>query len=109
MGLIKVKNLNGTSSETKCTEGAYWIDHWANYMNYSGACCSRRGCSKTAEVGGHVKKVQSQDNTEYIVPLCNGCNQLSSDEIYEVQENRLVPVSHEKWPSGKSCKIASSM
>ena len=49
-------------------------------------------------------KVQSQDKTEYVVPLCKDCNNQSSDITYEVDENLLVPVSHENWPSGKLCK-----
>ena len=104
MGLIKVKNMNGTSKTPKCTEGAYWIDHWKNYKCYSKGICSKKGCYKPVEVGGHVIKVQSQDKTEYVVPLCKDCNNQSSDITYEVDENLLVPVSHEKWPSGKSCK-----
>ena len=106
MGQVKVKNLNGTSKTPKCTEGASWLEHWKNYMGYSKGVCSREGCCKEVEVGGHVKMVNSQDNTEYIVPLCKDCNNLSSEKSYEVKESLLVPVSHEKWPSGKSCKKA---
>ena len=104
MGMIKVKNLNGTSNTPKCTEGVSWIKHWENYMCYSKGFCSRKGCCQSVEVGGHVKKVDSTDDNEYIVPLCGDCNKMSSEIVYEVKEDLLVPVSHARWPSGKSCK-----
>ncbi len=105
MGLIIVKNANGTTKDPKCTEGAYWIDHWSNFMNFTRAVCSRKDCCKTTElVGGHVKKVDSDDNNKYIVPLCRECYKLSSDVVYEVNDNLLVPVSHSNWTAGKSCK-----
>ena len=103
MALITVKNLNGTSQTAKCSEGAFWIDHWKNYMHYSRALCSRKGCMHPAEVGGHVKIDQSEEKAEYIVPLCKECNNRSSEEPYQVNENLLVPVSHENWPAGKTC------
>ena len=107
MGSIKVKNLNGTSKFDKCTEGASWLEHWKNYKHYSPGLCARKGCSMLAEVGGHVKKVESSDNTEYIIPLCKTCNNLSSETIYECGDDQLVPVSHANWPAGKTCKKLS--
>ena len=47
----------------------------------------------TEPVGGHVIKVDSEDKTRYIVPLCNTCNNSANNDEFDVDENDLVWVS----------------
>ena len=70
---MKVNNINGTS-ENKCSCGS-WLEHWKKYSgqlfpNY----CSERSCTKKPEVGAHVQKDNSYDNSWYIIPLCGEHN-----------------------------------
>ena len=70
---MKVKNIKGTTTR-KCNCGS-WIEHWRNYSNQSATICRAKGCSRHDIVGAHVKKCNSNDNHEYIVPFCKFHNQ----------------------------------
>jgi hypothetical protein len=70
--MILVKNLNGTSDK-RCNCSS-WLSHWEKYTNSKVTSCSVVGCYESNLVGGHVLKV-GEDNSHYIIPLCNSHNQ----------------------------------
>lgn len=88
--MIKVINLHGTTGR-KPKNYETWKDFWISKKGYWPSYCSASGCWQVAEVGAHVKKVDSLDNRWYIVPLCLGCNQRT--DTFWVDENLLVPVN----------------
>ena len=70
---MKVKNINGTKDNI-CKCGS-WLEHWKNFSrqklpNY----CPEDKCIQKPEVGAHVQKDSSTDNSWYIVPLCKTHN-----------------------------------
>jgi len=77
----KFKNLMGTGEKTcKCSS---WLKHWENGNGKTANLCMEKTCTKKAEVGAHVKKVDSVDNAHYIIPLCKTCNKLDKEfELY---------------------------
>lgn len=88
MSYVNVKNLNGTSG--RLPDGASsWKEYWENETGRKFGRCSCKGCGNTAEVGAHVQKSNSSDRKWYIVPLCKGDNNKSSDEIFEVKSEDL--------------------
>jgi len=66
---MKVKNINGTRDNTcKCDS---WLNHW---IRFSGETrlpmfCSEKACTQKPEVGAHVQKDSSSDNSWYITAL----------------------------------------
>lgn len=87
---MKVKNINGTATRS-CKCGS-WIEHWRNFSNQTATICRAKGCSRKDIVGAHVKKCNSTDNYEYIVPFCNFHNQ-QSDCIELVDGTVLTPAN----------------
>lgn len=90
---MKYKNIKGTSGRTPPAGYTSWLDY---YMKKNGLrstpSCARLYCGETADVGAHVKKVNSCDNSWYIVPLCTGCNML--DDEFELKTGvNPVPVN----------------
>jgi len=69
---LRVWNIVGTSAN-RCNCGS-WIDHWSRFSGSVPYRCSVYACMNMPEVGGHVKKVGSSDNSWYVVPLCTSCN-----------------------------------
>lgn len=69
---MKLKNINGTS-DNSCRCGS-WLDHWKKHSGQSVHICPVAYCLKKAEVGAHVQKHSSSDNSWYIVPLCKSHN-----------------------------------
>lgn len=91
MAIVKVKNLNGTS-KYKTKSGKAWLDEWEEIKKRPASYCWRDGCVKSTDlVGAHVKTLDS--GKWYIIPLCKECNAKSSEEIFEVTKEFLVPVS----------------
>ena len=90
--MVKVKNLNGTAGRVHNGYGS-WLEYWEAIARKSATQCMRNNCNVTGRnnlVGAHVKKVGSNDNKWYIVPLCKADN-MRTDEFY-VNEP-LVPVN----------------
>lgn len=87
---MKVKNVNGTADRS-CRCGS-WIAHWRNYSNQTATICRAKGCSRNDIVGAHVKKCNSTDNKEYIVPFCNFHNQ-QGDCIEIIDGTILTPAN----------------
>jgi hypothetical protein len=79
--MATVKNLHGTRGKScKCST---WKRHWlicsgASWPKY----CINRDCRNPPTLGGHVKKVDIDDNDHYIIPICASCNKL--EDQYEV-------------------------
>jgi hypothetical protein len=79
---MKYKNLNGTSPyKCKCVGG--WLGHFRAFGIGTSTKCAVLGCGNPSEVGGHVQKVRSTDESWYIVPLCKACNTLT--ESFELK------------------------
>ncbi len=77
---MKVRNINGTSQST-CKCGS-WLQHWKNYSgDQIGSYCRETSCTKKPELGAHVQKDDSSDNSWYIVPLCTEHNNMRGQTI----------------------------
>lgn len=86
-----VKNLHGTSGRSP-QNGNSWLEFWEMKTGLRANHCHYVGCGTTGRhnlVGAHVKKVGVNDDSWYIVPLCQGCNH--TDDNFWV-EGPLVPV-----------------
>ena len=70
---MKVRNINGTSDNTcKCSS---WLNHWEKFSGQAiPTYCPEKTCTQKPEVGAHVQKDSSTDNSWYIVPLCKKHN-----------------------------------
>ena len=93
---MRVTNLNNTG-DRDCSCGS-WINHWLNFNSKSqklpGKCPA---CNQNpVEVGAHVQKADGNDNGWYIVPLCKGCNNQSSDVIFDIGECALASANKAK-------------
>jgi len=81
----KVRNMKGTGGD-KAPDGLSWKAWWEKNSNKKFDLCSC--CGSKAEDGSHVKKVNVDDRSCYIVPLCHKCNE-SPDPI-DVNSGDLV-------------------
>ncbi len=69
---MQVKNLNGTSNnKCKCED---WLTHLENFSGIKRGYCSKGACLAKATLGAHVQKVDPNDSSWYIIPLCAACN-----------------------------------
>jgi len=89
---MKVRNINGTSQNT-CKCGS-WLQHWKNFSGQSlPSSCPVQNCFNTPNVGAHVQKDSSTDESWYIIPLCSthnvqtGASLTVSDSIALVSAN----------------------
>lgn len=82
---MKVRNVNGTTG-LSCKCGS-WLDHWKKFSGQTCQYCSQSSCRNPPDVGGHVQKVSSTDNSWYIIPLCHSHNQKSSE--MEIMDSRV--------------------
>jgi hypothetical protein len=88
---INVHNLNGTT-KNKRSDGS-WKNWWKAESGRKWGNCSCCGCESDDNViGAHVQKV-SGGNEWYIVPLCKKCNQKSSEEVFGINADDLVPIN----------------
>ncbi len=87
--MVLVKNINGTSDRTP-NNFYSWKDYWMSVKGYWPSKCAAYRCNHSADVGGHVIKVNSLDKSWYIVPICYLHN--NSGESFYVDESMLVPV-----------------
>lgn len=83
---MKYINLKSTGNRKCPSRYSSWLDY---YMQSNGLrvtpSCGHKGCSKTADVGAHVKKENSVDNKWYIIPSCQACNKVSTS--FEINSN----------------------
>jgi len=90
---MRVRNINGTSDNPKCPCGR-WIKHWENYSGKYATICSESECYKDAKHGSHVQKVDSDDRSWYIIPLCEIHNGYHGQEIEVSNSTILIPVTN---------------
>lgn len=91
-GIVDVKNMENTSDENQ----AVWIDGWERETGKKANKCSIIGCNNKPPKGdrlhgGHIKKVNSSDDTPYITPLCRVDNHYSMSDEFRVHKSDLVP------------------
>lgn len=65
MHVALVRSLEGT--ECSCED---WLDHWEKFGGQSVAFCPVMGCHEIDLAGVHVRKLEGDDATVYILPLC---------------------------------------
>lgn len=97
---MKVKNLPDTADE-RCTKCGTWLAHWKKHAGKTTSYCLGKGCTGSADVGAHVKKVAVDDGKRYIVPLCYECNKKT--EAFELKPNiNLAPATPCKAQGNKA-------
>ena len=70
---MQVNNINGISDST-CTCGS-WLDHWKKFSRQTiPRYCPEKTCTHKPELGAHVQKDSSTDQSWYIIPLCKKHN-----------------------------------
>ena len=73
---MNLRNIKGTT-ENRC-HCESWLEHWKQYARHRNRkdppTCSVAFCKNTDIVGAHVQ-IEDDDDTWYIVPLCNAHNQ----------------------------------
>lgn len=75
-------NQRGTSKRS-CPCGS-WQKHWMNHTKQAWpASCSAAGCTFRPTLGAHL--VNSAEVGEFIVPLCDVCNQ--REHAFSLKEN----------------------
>ena len=97
-----VRNASGTG-ERECSCGS-WIKHWENFSGIKVRTCRRKGCSGNDLDGAHVKLWNGDNNKEYIVPLCCGCNQIAVGEKIELKEGTLLVRANKSETCEKASK-----
>lgn len=94
---VKVKNIKHTSSKKHkrpLNGRESWLDYYKKSKGISSDMtlpCANIACNKKAEVGGHVKKDDSEKKW-YITPLCSKCNNFNNEDSFTVRKDNLVPI-----------------
>ena len=81
---MRIKNINGTS-EREPSGYKSWQDFWEK----------KTGLKAENDVGGHVKKVDSQDNTWHIADITYAQNNLSEPYDYNSELAKLYDYAPE--------------
>lgn len=98
--LLLVRNKAGTGSRDNCPCGS-WRKHWENFSGKPWPYeCSNLICDNIATDGCHVVDDLSEDNTEYIVPLCSECNNPRNTDSFFLKDG-VIPVPAN---TNKTCK-----
>lgn len=90
LNMVKVKNVEG---HYKVPTGySSWLNYWERKMNKKVDECQKNGCNEKEDlVGGHVHKVGDED-TVYLVPICQEHNHYTFTDEYEVPGDMLLKV-----------------
>ena len=98
--LIKVKHVHSDDRWANPKDGSpSWIEYWKKYSGFElKDFCRDCHCKPSGDnifVGAHVKKVNSLDETIYIVPVCKACNIKGASDCHEFEcDSRiLVPAN----------------
>lgn len=83
--------MNGTSIKNPPYAFTSWLEYWEYQTGSKATICSRHNCWERDLVGGHVKKVDSGDDSHYIVPICKSCNHYNNTDPYYVSEELVKP------------------
>lgn len=79
-------NVKGSGNRVTC-KCRSWKNHWLKYSGkkqWPNYCCVK-GCTETAEDGGHVKNQNVEG--EWIIPLCKTHNNPNCTEEFEICNN----------------------
>jgi len=88
---ITVKNIKGSSNRNRPSGYDSWLDFY-NRKKGETNLCANLDCSNNAEVGGHVRLVDNENQKDHIVPLCSSCNNVNNEDEFEVVESWLLQV-----------------
>lgn len=84
---VFVRNVKGREPDPpKCGCGT-WIKHWENNSKAPLSYCCATGCFQKAEVGGHVQRLDIDDNSWFIIPICGDHNKGKFGQEYYVEED----------------------
>lgn len=89
---MRVKNLNHTADRNPPSGYSSCKEFYTARRGRWPSLCACYGCQRSADVGAHVKKVGSIDNSWYIVPLCYYHNNQFGEEI-DVMGDWLEPLN----------------
>ncbi len=96
--ITKVKNLKNTSDKQPEVYNS-WLKYWEENSGEKAIQCAHYNCDcKERLNGAHVKKVNGNDNSWFIVPLCDRHNHYSQEFEFEVV-GKLIPVNEENLQS----------
>ena len=91
--MVKVRNVKGHYNVP--TGYSSWLNYWERKMNDKAEQCQKKGCTEKDDlVGGHVHKVGDED-TVYLVPICQEHNHYTFTDEYEVPGDMLLEVPEE--------------
>ena len=89
--MARVKNLEHTADRNPPKGFTSFKEFYSYRRSFWPTQCACLGCNKSADVGGHVKKVGLYDNSWYIIPLCYYHNNQFGQEL-EVVGDWLEPL-----------------
>ena len=89
--MAKYKNINGTANRTPSDGSGTWKSYYSR-RKYWPTYCSCTNCTRVAEVGAHVMKVDSYDRRWFITPMCSYHNN-QFGEIIDIDDSKTVPVN----------------
>lgn len=89
--VTKVKNIKGSTDRILPKGCDSWLDFYEQNKEETSVCANLR-CSNDAEVGGHVRLVDSENQKDHIVPLCSSCNNGNNEDEFEVIKDWLLQV-----------------
>ena len=90
LNMVKVKNVQGHYNVPAGYSS--WLNYWERKMNKTAVECQKNGCNEKKDlVGGHVHKVGDED-TIYLVPICQEHNHYTFTDEYEVPSDMLLEV-----------------
>lgn len=92
MSFIAVKNKKGTTEKKPPSNYSSWLVYWEEKKGEKAEKCRVLKCGRKPDLGGHVIKV-GEGGKEYILPMCNSCNNKPKDEIFKAWESDLVSVT----------------
>lgn len=98
MCFCRIKNIKGSSNNEPPKGVGSWIEAWENYMGFKAIYCVCKDCQKLATDGAHVKKVGTDDDSWYIVPLCHEHNM--NTDVIEVDGDMLMPANKSELGDG---------
>jgi len=92
MKYVNVKNTKNTATNPP-TGYSNWLDLWEKKQGVKAYNCEAMLCNGKAKTIGCVIKIDDIKPTKYIIPLCNYHYNIPSNELFEVWESDLVPIS----------------
>ena len=89
---MRVKNLRTGGDRLPPTGYISWKEFYISRKGFWPSSCACLYCKSSPDVGAHVKKVDSDDNAWYIVPLCYYHNNQFGKEL-DVVGDWLEPIN----------------